>query len=96
MGKIYEYRAYVFFFYSNDHKPIHVHVRLGERLVKVKFIEFNGAIALEMSRISKARFSRTQISEIEDFCRTYSSKIISKWNQQFEHGKKPKFEKIKG
>ena len=26
MPKIYEYFGFVFFFYSNEHEPIHVHV----------------------------------------------------------------------
>ncbi|MBC8005509.1 MAG: DUF4160 domain-containing protein [Verrucomicrobia bacterium] len=30
MPKIFEYLGFVFFFYSNDHKPLHVHVRYGE------------------------------------------------------------------
>ena len=30
MPKIFEYFGYVFFFYSNEHEPIHVHVENGE------------------------------------------------------------------
>ena len=30
MPKIFEQDGYSFFFYSNDHAPIHVHVRRGE------------------------------------------------------------------
>ena len=30
MPKIYEYFGFVFFFYSNEHEPIHVHVVRGE------------------------------------------------------------------
>ena len=29
MPRIFEKDGYVFFFYSNDHRPIHVHVRYG-------------------------------------------------------------------
>jgi hypothetical protein len=29
MPKIFEKDGYRFFFYSNDHRPIHVHVRYG-------------------------------------------------------------------
>ena len=35
MPKIFEYFGFVFFFYSNEHEPIHVHVVKGE-LAKVK------------------------------------------------------------
>ncbi|MCR5465178.1 MAG: DUF4160 domain-containing protein [Bacteroidales bacterium] len=30
MPKIYEYFGFIFFFYSNEHEPIHVHVIKGE------------------------------------------------------------------
>ena len=29
MPRIFEKDGYIFFFYSNDHEPIHVHVRKG-------------------------------------------------------------------
>lgn len=31
MPKIFEYFGFVFFFYSNEHEPIHVHVMRGDR-----------------------------------------------------------------
>lgn len=31
MPKIFEYLGFVFFFYSNEHEPIHVHVIHGDR-----------------------------------------------------------------
>ncbi|GHU79196.1 hypothetical protein FACS1894145_2820 [Bacteroidia bacterium] len=30
MPKIFEYFGFVFYFYSNEHDPIHVHVAYGE------------------------------------------------------------------
>ncbi len=30
MPKVFEKDGYKFFFYSNDHRPIHVHVRRGD------------------------------------------------------------------
>ncbi len=38
MPKIYEYFGLVFLFFSNDHEPIHVHVRYGEYENKLEFI----------------------------------------------------------
>ena len=35
MPKIYEYFGIVFFFYANDHEPIHVHVQFAEYESKV-------------------------------------------------------------
>lgn len=43
MPKIYEYFGLVFFFYANDHEPIHVHVQYAEYESKIIFIYDNGA-----------------------------------------------------
>jgi len=29
MGKIFEYFGFIFYFFSNEHEPIHVHVKKG-------------------------------------------------------------------
>ncbi|MBR3578817.1 MAG: DUF4160 domain-containing protein [Bacteroidales bacterium] len=31
MPKIFEYFGLIFYFYSNEHEPIHVHVQHGDR-----------------------------------------------------------------
>ena len=36
MPKLYEYLGLVIFFYSNEHEPIHVHARYGERESKIE------------------------------------------------------------
>ena len=36
MPKLYEYIGYVFLFYSDDHRPIHVHVQKGDQEMKVE------------------------------------------------------------
>ena len=37
MPKIFQYLNYVIRFYTNDHLPIHVHVQIQDREVKVEF-----------------------------------------------------------
>ena len=39
MPKIYEYIGLAFFFYANDHMPIHVHVQNGEHECKLEFMK---------------------------------------------------------
>jgi hypothetical protein len=95
MGKIYQFDKYILFFYSNDHKPIHVHVRLGDSEIKVEFLELHGAISLRIKQVSKSKFSSNQLNEIEQFCREKAISIMSKWEEVFTHGKKARFEKIK-
>ncbi len=42
MPKIYEYFGFIFYFYSNEHEPIHVHVSLGDRESIFDLIMSNG------------------------------------------------------
>jgi hypothetical protein len=43
MPKIFEYLGIVFFFYDNDHKPLHVHARYAEyeSILNLKFPKAN-------------------------------------------------------
>lgn len=34
MPKIYEYFGFIFFFFSNEHEPIHVHVTMSDKDAK--------------------------------------------------------------
>ena len=42
MPKIFEYFGFVFFFYSNEHQPIHVHVVRGDSQSVYEIIINNG------------------------------------------------------
>lgn len=42
MPKIYEYFGFMFFFYSNEHEPIHVHVIHGDRQMIYEIILEDG------------------------------------------------------
>lgn len=44
MPKIFEYLRIIFFFYSNEHEPIHVHARKGEFESKAEFQIIEGRI----------------------------------------------------
>lgn len=44
MPKIFEYFGFVFFFYSNEHEPIHVHVIRGERQSIFELILEDGVV----------------------------------------------------
>ncbi|WP_106132649.1 DUF4160 domain-containing protein [Mongoliibacter ruber] len=46
-----------FFFYSNDHEPIHIHVECGDstakfNLVPIQLVKSNGFNARELKKIS--------------------------------------------
>ena len=44
MPKIFEYFGFIFYFFSNEHEPIHVHVIHGSRESIFDLIMQNGAI----------------------------------------------------
>lgn len=75
MPKIFEIDGYRFF-YSNDHEPIHVHVRYGageavfEILDEVELRDSNG---LRVHDLKKA----------QDIARENKDIIIKKWNEHF-------------
>ena len=57
MPKIFEKDGYRFFFYSNEHRPIHVHVRRGggEAVFEVEQeVELRESQGLKVAELSKA------------------------------------------
>ena len=44
MPKIYEYFGFIFYFYSNEHEPINVHVTHGERECIFDLVMHNGEL----------------------------------------------------
>lgn len=45
MPKIFEYFGFIFYFYSNEHEPIHVHVLHGGKESIFDLIMMNGELA---------------------------------------------------
>lgn len=58
MPKVFEKDGYKFFFYSNEHRPIHVHVRYGggEAVFDVEeSVELRESQNMKVSELSKAK-----------------------------------------
>lgn len=75
MPRIFKRDGYSFFFYSNDHRPIHVHVRYGggEAVFNVEDdVELRESSGLKVKELSKA----------EDLAREHQVLIREKW---YEH-----------
>jgi hypothetical protein len=72
--KIFEKDGYLFFFYSNEHRPIHVHVRRGggEAVFEVE----NG-VELRESQGLKVR----ELSKAEALAEEHRELIIQKWHE---------------
>ena len=74
MAKIFEKDGYKFFFYSNEHRPIHVHVRYGsgEAVFDVEdAIELRESAGLKMQQIARA----------QELAQEHRQLIMEKWHE---------------
>ena len=77
MPKVFEKDGYKFFFYSNEHRPIHVHVRHGdgEAVFNVEeFVELRESQNMKVSELSKAQ----QLAEENRWM------ILEKWHEHLD------------
>ncbi len=76
MPRVFERDGYRFFFYSNEHRPIHVHVRYGggEAVFDVEH-----AVELRESQGLKVR----ELARAEELATEHRGLIIEKWNEHF-------------
>ena len=96
MPKIYEYLGLIFFFYSNEHLPIHVHVSFAEYESKLELEFENGKLKEIKSMDVKGRLPLPpkQVKEAMKFVRRYHEGIIEKWTIFFVKNKKVSCETI--
>jgi len=85
MPKIFEYFGFIFFFYSNEHEPIHVHVMHKGCQSIFELIMLDGK--LEEIRVREKAgeepLSSKDQKTAEEFIRKYSKNIIAKWVKFF-------------
>ena len=96
MPKIYEYLGIIFFFYSNEHEPIHVHARKGELESKATIILVNGSIeTIKIVNVKgKKPLKGKELSDLKEFVSQYAAEIVKKWIDYFVYHKSIDFEKI--
>lgn len=96
MPKLIEYFGLVFYFYSNEHLPVHVHVSHAEYETifelffdegKLSDVQLRKADGVEMLRV-KDQKDAMKIIEV------YSDEIATKWLEFFVLKKKPEIRKI--
>lgn len=76
MPRVFEKDGYTFFFYSNDYRPIHVHVRYGggEAVFNVEeAVELGDSHGLKVSELTHA----------ESLARSHRALILEKWHEHF-------------
>lgn len=74
MPRIFEQDGYLFFFYSNEHSPPHVHVRYGagEAVFIIEdIIRLRESVGMKVKELSKA----------EDLAIQHKELILEKWHE---------------
>lgn len=94
MPKIYEYFGLVFLFFSEDHEPIHVHVRHGELESKFEFVYKDGKLIDVKKKRSKNPLNEKQTKDALTFIKKYHKQIADKWFKFYFLKQKVKNEKI--
>ena len=85
MPEIYEYFGLVFYFYSNEHDPVHVHVKKGDKETIFDLIIFNDVLTeiKTRKRRGKEMLSANDEKKTIDFITFYAEDIIKKWMKVF-------------
>lgn len=93
MPKLYFYAGMYFYFFANDHKPIHLHVDHGAVRAKATLIPglFGTSIRWKWLR---GKLSPAQQVKAEKLLKRKAAEIEAKWEAFHERGEKPKFERI--
>jgi hypothetical protein len=90
MPKIFEYIGFIFYFYSNDHDPIHCHVKKGDKEVRVT-LYFEQYTLTDVYIVKAHRhtpsLTREEREKIKKFVEVYYPHILDKW-ETFRAGKK--------
>ena len=86
----------MFFFYANEHWPIHVHVSFAEFESKIELEYQNGVLKGVTVLEIKGRNPLThgELKEAIKFVRKYHEGIVEKWTNFFVKNKKVKCEAI--
>ena len=85
MPKIFEYFGFIFYFFSNEHEPIHVHVIHGGKESIFDLIMMNGELESIHVREEKGAepLNEKEKHTAEAFIRRYHKNIIEKWVKFF-------------
>ena len=76
MPRVFERDGYKFFFYSNEHRPIHVHVRYGSGEA---VFEVEEGVQLRESQGLKVR----ELAKAEALATEQRGLILQRWHEHF-------------
>jgi hypothetical protein len=90
MPKILEYFGMIFYFYSNEHLPIHIHVSCNEYESVFEIFFEDGALREVRLRKSSGHqpLPTAQLKEAQRVVEHYAQEIVNKWTDFFVLKKK--------
>ena len=94
MPKLYEYLGIAIMFYSNEHRPIHIHAVYNENVIKVSFFIENEKIKNITYEETHGKFSNSKMKDLKKFIDAYKEKLIQAWIDFFILNKDSSFERI--
>lgn len=95
MPKIFEYFGLVFFIYTEDHLPIHVHARYAEYESKFELLYDEGSLEIKVRKVRGHKPLRAaQRKEAEHFIKIFDRSIVEKWNRIMVYHLPVDFERI--
>lgn len=68
-----------FFFYPNDHEPIHIHIKYQGKLAKIQVLP-------EISVIENNGLKPQILKKALETVAIYQDEIVAKWNEVFKKG----------
>ena len=85
MPKIFEYFGFIFYFYSNEHEPIHVHVQHGGKESVFELVMMDGKLTELRIRAKHGvdPLSNKDQRTASEFIEKYHKNIIDKWVRFF-------------
>lgn len=78
MPTVLKIKGYCFFFYTNEHLPIHIHIEKDNKTAK---FNLKPTVDLVYSR----RFKAQELSEIRKLVEENVEFLIEKWNEYFNN-----------
>ncbi len=95
MPKIFQYLRFIIRFYTNDHLPIHIHVQIQQREMKVEFLISEDNVTLLFKKAKgKKPLTEAEANEVGVFLKAYYKKVVTKWQMVFIYHQKVKCDVI--
>lgn len=78
MPTVYREKGYRFFFYSNEHLPIHIHIEKENKTAKYDLIPI-------VELVKSNGFNSSELREIRAIIENNTELLILKWNEYFNN-----------